>query len=98
MKDGAVARRTHPSRGSLWRRFARRSDPVDAPPLAVNEHAGAALLGISYWSFRELTSAGIIPLIVLPSPLNPKKAMRRRLVAVADIHAFIATHKQGGGQ
>ncbi len=71
-----------------------KSVPAEAP-LLVDEHRGAELCGVSFWTFREWTAAGVIPVVAPPSPLNPRRRLRRKLVAVADIHAFIARHKSG---
>jgi hypothetical protein len=65
-------------------------------PLLVDEHQGAALCGVSFWTFREWTAAGLIPLVAPPSPLNPRRRIRRKLIDRRDIEAFIAAHKTGG--
>lgn len=65
-------------------------------PLLLNEHQAAALLGISFWSCRELTASGALPLVALPCPLNPRRRMRRKLIDRRDVEAFITKHKQGG--
>lgn len=73
--------------------------PVSAElPLLLDEHAGAALCGVSFWTFREYTAAGLIPVVEFPSPLNPRRVLRRKLIDRRDIEAFIAKHKSGGGQ
>jgi hypothetical protein len=64
-------------------------------PLLVDEHQGAALCGVSFWTFREWTAAGLIPVIAPPSPLNPRRKIRRKLIDRRDIEAFIAAHKTG---
>lgn len=73
---------------------------VDAVPvgesLLLDEHQAAALLGISYWSCRELVAAGKLPLVQLPSPLNPRRTMRRKLIARSDVLALIERCKSGG--
>lgn len=67
-------------------------------PLLVDEHEGAALCGVSFWTFREWTAAGLIPVVAPPSPLNHRRAIRRKLVDRRDIEAFIAKHKSGGAR
>ena len=66
------------------------------PPLLVDEREGAAMCGVSFWTFRSWVSAGDIPAVGFPSPLNPRRQLRRKLVDRRDIEAFIAKHKQGG--
>ena len=65
-------------------------------PLLVDEHQGAALCGVSFWTFREWTAAGLIPVVAPPSPLNHRRKLRRKLVDCRDIEAFITKHKDGG--
>lgn len=74
--------------------------PPAAPneSLLIDEHQGAALCGVSYWTFREWTAAGLIPVVAPPSPLNPRRKIRRKLIDRRDIETFIAQHKQGGGR
>ncbi len=67
-------------------------------PLLLDEHQGAALCGVSFWTFREWTSAGLIPVVAPPSPLNPRRRLWRKLVDRRDVEQFIAKHKQGGGR
>jgi hypothetical protein len=64
--------------------------------LLVSEHEGAALCGVSFWTFREWTTAGLIPVVAPPSPLNHRRPLRRKLIDRRDIEAFIAKHKTGG--
>ena len=64
--------------------------------ILVDEHEGAALCGVSFWTFREWTMAGLIPVVAPPSPLNPRRPLRRRLIDRRDIEKFIAQHKTGG--
>jgi len=67
-------------------------------PLLLDEHQGAALCGVSFWTFREWTASGLIPLVAPPSPLNHRRVIRRKLVDRRDVETFIATHKQGGAR
>lgn len=64
-------------------------------PLLLDEHQGAALCGVSFWTFREWTTAGLIPVVAPPSPLNPLRRIRRKLVDRRDVEIFIAKHKSG---
>ena len=64
-------------------------------PLLLDEHQGAALCGVSFWTFREWTTAGLIPVVAPPSPLNHGRRLRRKLIDRRDIEAFIAKHKDG---
>lgn len=77
----------------------QRQSSAHAPvpeTLLVDEHEGARLCSVSFWTFREWTTAGLIPVVAPPSPLNPRRTIRRRLVDRRDIEAFIATYKSGG--
>ena len=67
-------------------------------PLLLDEHQGAALCGVSFWTFREWTAAGLIPLFEPPSPLNHSRKIRRKLIDRRDIETFIAAHKSGGAR
>ena len=69
---------------------------VSSESLLVDEHEGAALCGVSFWTFREWTAAGLIPVVAPPSPLNPRRRLRRKLVDRRDIVKFIEAHKTGG--
>jgi hypothetical protein len=53
------------------------------------------VLGLSVWTVREYVSAGVLPTVTFPCPLNPKRALRRKLVDRADLDRFIAAHKSG---
>jgi hypothetical protein len=64
----------------------------------VDEHEGAKILGISFWTCRQYVEAGILPAVEFPSPLNPRRKLRRKLIDVRDLDAFIAKHKRGGAQ
>ena len=66
--------------------------------LLIDEHEGARLCSVSYWTFREWTAAGLIPVVAPPSPLNPRRRLRRRLVDRRDVERFIQKHKTGGAQ
>ena len=63
----------------------------------IDLHAGAARIGVSFWTFREYVLAGLIPAVDLPCPLNPKRRLRRRLVDVRDVDAFVDRCKADGG-
>lgn len=75
----------------------RRNAP-SAEPLLLDEKAAAALCGVSYWTFREWTAAGLIPIVAPPSPLNHKRKLRRKLIDRRDVEQFIASYKQGGAR
>ena len=65
-------------------------------PLLLDEHQAAQLCGVSYWTFREWTAGGLIPVVAPPSPLNHRRRLRRKLVDRRDVENFIAAHKSGG--
>ena len=73
--------------------MTRRTDTPAIEPLLLDEHQLAAALGISFWTARELVQAGLIPTVDLPSPLNPRRRLRRKLIHRADIERFIEAHK-----
>ena len=62
----------------------------------VDEHEGCRILRVSFWTCRQYVAAGLIPSVEFPSPLNPRRKLRRKLIDVRDLHAFIAQHKRGG--
>lgn len=64
-------------------------------PLAVGVAEGAAALGISKWSFRQLIASGDIPTVQLPSSKHSGETGRRVLVAVADLEEFVKQHRSG---
>ena len=49
------------------------------------------LLDLQRW-----TAAGLIPAVAPPSPLNPRRKIRRKLIDRRDIEAFLTAHKTGG--
>ena len=71
---------------------------MSAEPMLWTEKQAAAAMGISFWSCRELVAAGLLPVVRLPNPLDPRRAMRRKLIDRRDVEKFIAQHKVGGGQ
>jgi hypothetical protein len=56
----------------------------------------AAALNLSTWTTREYILSGAIPALRLPCPLNPRRHLRRMLVAKRDVLAFIERHREGG--
>ncbi len=72
-------------------------------PRLLNMRQAAVYLSLSYWSLRDYVLAGLIPVIELP-PLRPRegerprKTLRRVLVDVRDLDAFIEARKQGRSQ
>ncbi len=67
-------------------------------PRLLNLQQTADYLGCSYWTARDWTLAGLIPVVELP-PLRtregerPRKSLRRVLVDRADLDAFIEARK-----
>jgi hypothetical protein len=72
-------------------------------PRLVNMRQGAVRLGCSFWTFRDYVLQGLIPVVELP-PLRPREgerprtSLRRVLVDLRDIDAFIETLKSGKAQ
>ena len=62
----------------------------------------AAYLGCSFWTARDYILQGLIPVVDLP-PLRARrgdrqrKTLRRVLVDLADLDAFIQSRKRQGG-
>ncbi len=69
------------------------------PPRLLNLKQAAAYLGVSYWTMRDWMLAGRLPVITLPG-LRPREgakareSLRRALVDVADLDAFIDRCKE----
>jgi hypothetical protein len=74
---------------------AREASSTIEPLLVDEAGAGVLLGGISAWTVREYIAAGLIPTVSPPSPLNTRRKLRRKLIDVADLRAFIAKHKSG---
>ena len=72
-------------------------------PRLVDLRAGAVYLAVSYWTIRDYVLAGLLPVVELP-PLRPRegerarKTLRRVLVDVRDLDAFIEARKRGCSQ
>jgi len=61
----------------------------------LNLHEGARYVGLSYWSFRGLVSAGVVPVVRFPAARSRHApALRRVLVARADLDALIARYTE----
>lgn len=59
-------------------------------PRLTDLHGAAAYLGVSYWTVRDLVSAGEIPTVQPPAPTGRRgQRLRRVLVDVHDIDALI---------
>jgi hypothetical protein len=77
--------------------FRRAQDRSSITPRLLSLEQGAAYLGLSFWSFRELVNAGDVPLIRVPRPRTMwqhKRAarsdvLRRSLVDVRDLDALV---------
>jgi len=64
-------------------------------PRVLNLRAGAAYLGISYWSLRDLVLAGHVPAVRLPCPrARDGRMMRRLLVDRRDLDALIERSRE----
>jgi len=70
-------------------------------PRLLNLKGAAAYLGVSYWSVRDYCLQGLIPVVQLP-PLRAKAGdrqkanLRRVLIDVQDLNAFISDRKRHG--
>src|SRR5437763_12438359 len=79
---------------------SRASGSPTISPRLLNLHQGAAYMGVSYWSLRDYVLAGLVPVIELPALRpregeRPRKTLRRVLVDIRDLDAFIETRKNG---
>jgi hypothetical protein len=67
-------------------------------PRLLNLRQAAAYLGCSFWSVRDWILGGLIPTVTLP-PLRPREGerpranLRRVLVDIRDLDAFIEQRK-----
>ena len=86
------------SRTARARAARLEAAPASIEPLLVDEFQGAALCGVGYGTFREFVQAGLIPTVALPSVLNTRRALKRKLIDRRDIERFIETHKTGGAR
>jgi hypothetical protein len=76
-------------------------DAVTAPRL-IDLRTAAAYLGVSFWTMRDWVLAGHLPAMQLPalrarSGARPGQSLRRVLVDVRDLDAFIDAHKRAAG-
>lgn len=67
-------------------------------PLCVDVKEAATLLRISVWSVRRHIDDGDLPTVQFPSGKIPGTRSRRILIAVADLEAFVATHRTEGSR
>ena len=76
--------------------------PAPTSPRLVDLHAAAAYLGLSFWTIRDYVQQGLIPTVELPA-LSPREGERRReglrrvLVDLRDLDAFIDSRKRRAG-
>jgi hypothetical protein len=93
MTSRSDGRRTPPT-------HADASGPPPRAPRLGDLRAGAAYLGVSYWTFRDWVLAGLIPVVELP-PLRPregaeaKQSLRRVLIDFLDLDRFVEARKSG---
>jgi hypothetical protein len=70
-------------------------------PRLLNMRAAATYIGVSYWSLRDYVMAGHLRAVQLPA-LVPReggrsgRVLRRILIDVRDLDAFIDAQKGGG--
>jgi hypothetical protein len=76
-------------------------EAVRVSPRLLDLRRAATYLGCSYWTVRDYVLAGFIPVVELP-PLRPRegegprKTLRRVLVDLHDLDAFIESRKTTG--
>jgi predicted site-specific integrase-resolvase len=63
-------------------------------PLCVSVAEAAKAIGVSPWVIRHYIADGQLPTVKLPSVKRPGEMSRRVLVAVADLEAFVAKHRE----
>jgi len=64
------------------------------PPLVLDVKAAAAYIHVSPWVLRRFIDDGLLPTVKYPSAKHPGERSRRVLIAVADLDAFVARHRQ----
>ena len=75
-------------------------------PRLLDLEQGAAYLGLSFWSFRELVASGAVPLIRIPRPKTMRQhrrrtkgqvkgdVLRRALVDTRDLDRLVDTWRE----
>jgi len=63
-------------------------------PLCLDRKEAAAALRIGVWVLDRMIADGLIPTVKLPSMKRPGVMSRRVLIAVADLEAFVAKHRE----
>lgn len=63
-------------------------------PLCLDLKSAAASIGVSVWTLRRYVEDGLIPTVKFPSPKNDGELSRRVLIAVSDLQAFVAAHRE----
>jgi hypothetical protein len=79
-------------------RAVQSSTTPGPSPRLLNLRQAAVVLGVSFWSVRDYVLAGLLPSVQLPALRpregdRPKQSLRRVLVDVEDLDAFITRHK-----
>jgi excisionase family DNA binding protein len=57
-------------------------------------HEAGNYLGVSYWTVRDLTQAGVIPIVRMPNARRKGESVRRVLIDVQDLDVLIASWKE----
>ena len=65
-----------------------------APTLVVDIPTAAEIIGASESDVRRWIADGLLPCVRYPSSRRPGEPSRRILVAVADLAAFVARHRE----
>jgi hypothetical protein len=63
-------------------------------PLCVDVKEAAAAIGVSTWVVRNYIASGLLATVKFPSTKHPGETTRRVLIAVADLEAFVAKHRE----
>ena len=70
-----------------------KAEPI--APLCVDVKTAAGAVGVSVWVLRRYIEDGLLPTVKFPSVKYSGEVSRRVLIAVADLEAFVAKHRQG---
>jgi hypothetical protein len=76
----------------------KKATPLPEGTRLLNLRQAAAYLNLSFWSVRDYVLSGRLPYVQLP-PLSPREGdrprqkLRRVLVDIRDLDAFIEAHK-----
>jgi hypothetical protein len=66
--------------------------------LCVDVREAAEAIGVSPWVVRHFIASGALPTVKFPSTKRRGESSRRVLIAVTDLEAFVASHRETEGK